>query len=139
MILRGGNSIHVVYPAHNFNITATLVSLYVLTFILHTIVFRSVMRGVYNECIRFVATSILFIFLIALLGDFYNMIGFSFFILSISRILKVIVIMGLLTMQLVTLIYGIKKSESQSNKKWLYIACFVPIIGAIFYLSMNRN
>ena len=123
---------------------------YILNFILCTLAFRDIMRGNYNRYIRFFVTGLLFILLMVGLGfllddSIYYFGGSIYLIVFMDNLwiyivtLTRVILISMLIMQFTMLAYGIKKAKDRDNKKWLYITCFVPIIGSILYFCIGRN
>ena len=65
-----------------------------------------------------------------MLFEFIQLINISFF---------VAIPMAMFIVQLVMLIYGIRKIKNIDSKRWLFISCFVPIIGSMLYFCIGRN
>ena len=138
----------------------TLVLLYISNFILYTLAFRHVMQKVYNNLIRFVIASMLFVLMLVLLGFLFPILIILFDVLGyfcledigitsllfpevylfpILYFVIAVVLLGMFIMQIVMLIYGVKKPTDNDSKRWLCITYFVPIIGSILYLCRSRN
>ena len=87
----------------------------------------------YSEYIRIAVTVFLLIHLVV--GVSAPVINGSVVMLSFY----VMSIVGMVIMQAIMLGYGLINTANEDSKKWLYISCFIPIIGAILYWGIGRN